>query len=88
MTPVPKSILNNDTLKKLSSSLLNDLEKHKIIKLINRGGERREESQYNLSKSKDLIDQIDLELAKHFDLSEEEIYFMINYDSQNRIMKN
>lgn len=40
---------------------------------------------FNISKSKPLIDLIDYELANHYGFNDEEINFIINYDSKYRM---
>ncbi|MBK9441752.1 MAG: hypothetical protein IPN53_10745 [Comamonadaceae bacterium] len=74
------------TLSKLSNDLMKDLKKYK----------NRKEANYKRTgsvvydeffprKSKVIIDQIDVELQKHFDLSDDEVDFVINYDIKYRI---
>lgn len=46
-----------------------------------------EQKQYLVNKSKDIIDKIDMVLAKHFKFSKEELDFIINYDIKNRMGK-
>lgn len=43
------------------------------------------ESYYYPIKSKSLIDEIDRILAKHYDFTEEELDFIINYDIKYRM---
>ena len=41
--------------------------------------------EYYPSKSKDVIDEIDKALAKHYGFSDEELDFIINYDIKYRM---
>ena len=43
---------------------------------------------YVVSKSKPIIDEVDRVLAKHYDFTEEELDFIINYDIKYRMGKN
>lgn len=74
------------TLSKLSKELMKDLEKNK----------NRKEANYKKTgsvvydeffprKSKAIIDQIDVELQKHFGFSPDEVDFIINYDIKYRV---
>jgi hypothetical protein len=45
------------------------------------------QKQYLVNKSKDIIDEIDKTLAKHYDFSGDELEFIINYDIKNRMGK-
>ena len=43
--------------------------------------------EYKISKSKKIIDEIDKILAKHYNFTEEELDFIINYDIKYRMGK-
>ena len=43
---------------------------------------------YNKDKTKPIMDQIDTILAQHYDFTEEELDFIINYDIKYRMGKN
>jgi len=52
--------------------------------IVNEGYKYDNKYIFNISKSKSIIDQIDVELGKHYGLNEDEINFIINYDIRFR----
>jgi hypothetical protein len=74
---------------KLAQILMTDLKKHK----------KRKEAEYKATgkvvydefypkHSKPIIDEIDRVLAKHYDFTDEELDFIINYDIKYRMGRN
>ena len=81
MTQEIKSCLLN-----LCKELMEDLDKNKIRKVTNgaRNG-RVELDEYKPKPSKPIMDKIDFVLAKHFNFTEEELDYIINYDVKFRM---
>jgi hypothetical protein len=76
------------SLSKLCTSMLEDLDNNKLIGIENRkNGDYVEVGRYFPQKSKPIIDQIDTVLAEHYDFSDEELDFIINYDIKYRMGK-
>jgi len=64
----------------LGCNLLADLEKNAVVRTRHRkSGEVVKEVNYYVGKSKWLIDQIDLNITKHYGFNDEETDFIINY---------
>jgi hypothetical protein len=78
-------------LVKLGKRLQKDLQDNSIVQVRNysaRGRSFTMEKQYfYIKKSKEIIDEIDTVLAKHYDFTSEELDFIINYDIKNRLGK-
>jgi hypothetical protein len=55
-----------------------------LVRIQKETGETKTQS-FKLAKSKPLIDEIDKILAKHYGFTEEELYFIINYDIKYRM---
>ena len=70
----------------MGGNLLADLEKNAIVRNRRRkSGEVVQEVNYYVGKSKGLIDLIDVNIAKHYALTDEETDFIINYDIKYRM---
>jgi len=67
------------------SSLLTNYSKNKTTR--SRKGVRiqTEETNFDISKSKPIIDEIDCVLARHYGFTEEELDFIVNYDIKYRM---
>ncbi|MCZ2133597.1 MAG: Eco57I restriction-modification methylase domain-containing protein, partial [Bacteroidetes bacterium] len=76
-------------LSSLNRKLMEDLRHHSISRIENRnkGVDKVEFTQFNVRESKPIIDEIDTILAKHYDFTNEELDFIINYDIKNRMGK-
>lgn len=78
-------------LVKLGKMLEKDLQENSVIQIRNysaRGRSFTMEKQYfYIKKSKAIIDKIDTVLAKHYDFTNEELDFIVNYDIKNRLGK-
>ena len=67
-------------LSRVANELENDLEKNKV-----RVDTTQVDYEYRHKHSKHIIDQIDIILAKHYNLTEEELDYIINYDYKYRM---
>ncbi len=86
MIAVPNSMIGDKRLHRLSNSLIDDLERNAEVRIRRRAdGSERKEINYFVGKSKSLIDKIDHVLAEHYGLSEEEVYYLVNYDVKYRM---
>ena len=84
--PAHPGVFSAPELIDLGNDLLTDLENNAIVRTRNRkSGEVVQEVNYYVGKSKGLIDKIDLNVAKHYGLTDEETDFIINYDIKYRI---
>ena len=84
--PVPNSLCQNESFHTLANLFLEDLEKNATVRLRRRkDGTQQREVNFHVGKSKHIIDRIDIALANHFKLNEEEIYYLINFDAKYRI---
>ena len=50
-----------------------------------RDGDRITYAEFNAAKSKPIIDEIDRVLAEHYEFTDEELDFIINYDIKYRM---
>ena len=86
MITVPDSMITDKRLHRLSNSLVDDLEKNAKVRVRRRAdGSEQKEVNYLVGKSKYLIDKIDRVLAEHYGLSEEEVSYLVNYDTKYRM---
>jgi hypothetical protein len=81
----PLENIDNRVFIKLISSLLTNYSKNKTTR--SRKGVRiqTEETNFDISKSKPIIDEIDCALARHYGFTEEELDFIVNYDIKYRM---
>jgi len=83
--PVPDTLAEDTSLNRLAEALLLDLNKNAITQIRNRAdGSQRKEVNFQVGKSKPIIDEIDRVLGKHYGLTEEELDLIINYDIKYR----
>jgi hypothetical protein len=83
--PVPDSLIKDTSLRQLADLLILDLNKHAKTQIRNRAdGSQRNEVNFQVGKSKLIIDQIDRTLAEHYGFAQEELDFIINYDIKYR----
>jgi hypothetical protein len=83
--PVPDSLVKDAFFRQLADLLILDLNKHAKTQIRNRAdGSQRNEVNFQVGKSKLIIDQIDRALAKHYGFAKEELDFIINYDIKYR----
>jgi len=74
------------SLKDLKDELMNDLRKHSVRRAVPyKATGLVEYDEFYPRNSKPIIDEIDRVLAKHFGFTDEELDFIINYDSKYRM---
>jgi len=84
--PVPTSLLTHRTLIGLGRRLDDDLRANAERMTINtKGGARITYDEFFAWKSKSLIDEIDCLLATHYEFTDDELDFIINYDIKYRM---
>lgn len=84
--PLPKSLLKDESIKRLAKRLLTDLYKNAETRDRNRAdGSQRKEVNFKMGLSKPIIDEIDRVLARHYGFTDEELDFIINYDIKYRM---
>ncbi len=83
---IPSSINSElDTIENLSRKLMDDYVNNSTMVSYNRNNGIAVYRQYTPRKSKSIIDEIDKVLAKHYEFTEEELDFIINYDIKYRM---
>jgi hypothetical protein len=84
--PVPDALTSDLSVHHLAKELLSDLWKHAEKRTRNRAdGSQREEVNFHVGESKSILDEIDRVLAGHYDFTEEELDFLMNYDIKYRM---
>jgi hypothetical protein len=79
-------MLGDAVLNKLGKELLEDLIHNAVSRTRRRkGGSTREEINFRVGLSKELIDQIDIKLAQHYGLTPIQLDYIINYDIKYRM---
>lgn len=74
------------SIQKYASILEDDFDKNKSLLITNKkDGDTNISYAYNKKMSKEIIDNIDKELSKHYGFTEEELDFIINYDIKYRM---
>ena len=87
--PIPKSALANPEMSRLGKLYLEDITQNSTMLVRQQKQTGKTETQsFEINKSKPIIDQIDRVLAEHYDFSEEELDFIINYDIKYRMGRN
>lgn len=77
---------NTIVINKYANELEEDLDRNKTLLITNKNdGNTNVSYAYNKKLSKYIIDKIDKELAKHYNFTEEELDFIINYDIKYRM---
>jgi len=79
------SKLNNEKINHLIMDLMEDLRKNSSVYTRVAKGKKSEFDSFYPMKSKAIIDSIDLLLADHFSLTNEEVDYIINYDIKYRM---
>ena len=86
--PVPKEALCDPQITYLGNKYLEDLQHNSTTLVREQKQTGRTETQlFKIQKSKPLIDRIDRALSEHYGFSEEELDFIINYDTKYRMGK-
>jgi hypothetical protein len=84
--PIDDAILEDLELVTLNKTLMIDLKSHSSRKTIStRDGDEISYAEFDVSKSKPILDQIDQALARHYGFTAEETDFIINYDTKYRM---
>jgi len=80
------SMNTRQKLRDLATTLMIDLKKHSEIKIrIFKVTGRADLQEFDVAKSKPIIDEIDRVLAAHYGFTDEELDFIINYDIKYRM---
>ena len=83
---IAKSVIEDFELERLGEIYLDDLVKNSILLTREQRNVGTTQTQsFKISKSKNIIDEIDKVLAKHYGFTEEELDFIINYDIKYRM---
>jgi len=83
---VPEAALNDARLRDLGNRYLKDIDKNSAMLVREQKQTGRTETQsFKIQKSKAIIDDIDGVLARHYGFTEEELYFILNYDAKFRL---
>jgi hypothetical protein len=83
--PVPESLKEDTEIENLADTLLKDLWENAQKRIRNRAdGSTQTEVNFNVAKSKHIIDVIDRLMARHYGFTENEEDFLINYDIKYR----
>jgi len=93
--PVDRELYALKVLPELAMQLQNDIQAHARISTRNtkpdparqKEGLAIELEEYRMGSSKAILDEIDQVLARHYGFSDEEVYFIINYDIKYRMGK-
>ncbi|MGV8074535.1 MAG: Eco57I restriction-modification methylase domain-containing protein [Syntrophobacteraceae bacterium] len=84
--PLPPTVLTDKSLAQLNEELMEDFERHASKKTIGtKNGEKTSYDEFQVSKSKAVIDEIDRVLARHYGFTDEELDAIINYDIKYRM---
>ena len=84
--PIPESALYDAQLARLGETYLEDLQHNSTMLVRHQRQTGRTETQsFKIQKSKPIIDEIDRVLAQHYDFTDEELDFIINYDIKYRM---
>ena len=84
--PVPESVLSDRSLCVLGDEYLADLKRNSRVLVRHQKQTGTTESQlFKVVMSKPIIDKIDIALSRHYELSFEELDFVINYDIKYRM---
>ncbi|MBI5675311.1 MAG: Eco57I restriction-modification methylase domain-containing protein [Nitrospirae bacterium] len=84
--PLPESTLADPVMQAIGERYLKDLNKNSTMLVRQQKQTGTTETQsFKIQKSKPIIDEIDRVLAKHYDFTDEELDFIINYDIKYRM---
>ncbi len=83
---LPSKAITDDRLQKLGRDLQEDMVGNSFHKIITtKDGSEISYAEFNVWKSKPIIDKIDRILAEHYQFTTEEYDFLINYDAKYRL---
>ena len=84
--PCPPGILADSRLRKLGSQLEEKLHKTaKVVKMKTGTGDEISYAAFNYQLTKPILDQIDRALAEHYGFTDEQLEFVLSYDSKYRM---
>jgi hypothetical protein len=84
--PIPSAALSDSKISSLGAAYLKDLRSNSTMLVRNQKQTGVTETQcFKIQLSKNLIDEIDCALGKHYGFTEEELDFIINYDIKYRM---
>lgn len=84
--PISDTILEDSFIQHIGTKYLDDLQRNSTMSTrIQQQTGTIETQSFKINKSKPIIDEIDLALANHYGLTEEELDFIINYDIKYRM---
>ena len=84
--PIPESIFSDPIIDALGKKYLKDIIKNSFPLVRNQKSTGKTETQsFKIRKSKHIIDEIDSVLATHYNFTEDELDFIINYDIKYRM---
>ena len=84
--PIPESVFSDTVIKTLSQKYIKDITKNSTMLIRQQKSTGKTQTQsFEIKKSKHIIDDIDRALAKHYNFTNEELDFIINYDIKYRM---
>jgi hypothetical protein len=84
--PLPESVLSDTAIQALGARYLEDLDNNSMMLIREQKQTGTTETQsFKIQKSKQILDEIDTVLARHYGFTEEELDFIINYDIKYRM---
>ena len=84
--PIPDGALEDKCLSEMGTQYLRDLQNNSTLLVRNQEQTGKTETQsFKIQKSKAIIDEIDSMLARYYGLTNEELYFIKNYDIKYRM---
>ncbi len=90
--PVSFDLMSKDTKNKLaetSTRLMDDMKiRSELRQRAHKGGNISDIQTFFPSRSKKIVDELDVVLAQYYNLSDEEVDYVINYDIQYRLNQN
>ena len=84
--PVPVSVFSDTDIRDLAATYLQSIVKNStmLVRQQKRTGTTETQS-FKIKKSKPIIDEIDCVLADHYDFTDKDLDFIINYDIKFRM---
>ena len=85
---IPEKAVKSKIVQRMGENYLKDIKKNSRPLVRRQKGKGTAETQsFIINKSKPIIDQIDTILSQHYDFTQEELDFIINYDIKYRMGK-
>ncbi|HUG91652.1 MAG TPA: DNA methyltransferase [Planctomycetaceae bacterium] len=86
--PLAESLVTDPELSRLARCLVDDLWAHSETRARRRAdGTTQREVNFDVARSKSLLDEVDRVLGRHFALTDAQIDFILNYDGQYRVAR-